>query len=159
MKRREIISLCGIMALALALLLGKAVAQQSDSDKIKATIDAFHAALSSLDIRKMDDVWAHDPYVMAINPRDKSVSIGWDNVRKSYEATVAFWAELKVTQKDGPHIHVNGNVAWANGIAVAGGKPKTGDAVAGAPTFESDVFEKRGDRWVLVSHSAWRVPQ
>jgi ketosteroid isomerase-like protein len=159
MNRRSILSLFAIMALGLALLPGTAFAQQSDTDKIKAAIDAFHAALSALDIKKMDDLWAHDPYVMTINPRDKTVSIGWDAVRKSYDATVALWSELKVTQKDGPHIHINGNVAWANGIAVAGGNPKTGDAVAGAPTFESDVFEKRGDRWVLVSHNAWRVPQ
>jgi hypothetical protein len=55
-------------------------------------------------------------------------------------------------------LSTSGNVAWAAGIADVGGKSKAGAAVT-APTFESSVFEKRGDRWLLVSHSAGRVPQ
>jgi ketosteroid isomerase-like protein len=157
MNRRNILSLSAITALGLALLPGNAVAQQSDTDKVKAALDAFHAALSSLDIGKMDVVWAHDADAMLINPRDKSISVGWDAIKKNWEATFSFWSELKVTRTDGP-IHVSGNVAWATGIADSVGKSKAGAAVT-APTFESDVFEKRGDRWLLVSHTALRVPQ
>jgi ketosteroid isomerase-like protein len=160
MNRRNILSLSAITVFGLAVLPGKTVAQQSDTDKVKAAIDNFHAALSALDIKKMDDVWAHDSDVMLINPRDKTgPSIGWDAVRRNWEAVFAVWSELKVTQKDGPHIHINGNVAWADATAAVAGKPKTGDPVTSAPTFESTVLEKRGDRWVFVSHSAWRVPQ
>ena len=160
MNRRNILSLSAITVFGLALLPGNAVAQQSDIDNVKAAIEGFHAALSALDIKKMDDVWAHDAYVMLINPRDKTgPSVGWDAVRKNWEATFAFWSELKVTQKDGPHIHINGNVAWADGTSAVAGKPKAGDPVTSAPTYESAVLEKRGDRWVFVSHSASRVPQ
>jgi SnoaL-like domain len=77
-------------ALALAissicLLAGNGIghAQQSDADKVKATIDGFHTAISSLDIRKMDDLWAHEPYAMVVNPRDKTVTVGWDAIRKN----------------------------------------------------------------------------
>ena len=38
------------------------------------------------------------------------------------------------------------------------GKTKTGAAVD-SHLFVSTVFEKRGDRWLIVSHSAWNVPQ
>jgi hypothetical protein len=38
-------------------------------------------------------------------------------------------------------------------------KFKTGVAVANALTFETDVFEKRDGKWLLVSHVASRVPQ
>ena len=106
---------------------------------------------------KMDAVWAHDADAMLINPRDKNISVGWDAIKKNWEATFNFWSELKVTRTAGP-IHISGNIAWATGIADVVGKSKAGAAV-NAPTFESDVFEKRGDRWLLVSHSAWRVPQ
>jgi ketosteroid isomerase-like protein len=78
---------------------------------------------------------------------------------KSYEATFGFWSELKVTPEDGPHIQTSGDVAWADGITPAAGKPETGDPIAGAPTFEMMVLEKRGDRWFLVSRSVWRVSQ
>jgi hypothetical protein len=62
-------------------------------------------------------------------------------VRKSYEATFGFWSELKVTQKDGPHIQISGGVACADGITLAAGKPETGDPIAGTPTFEMMVLE------------------
>ena len=145
--------------MGLALRPDNAAAQQADTDKIKATLEAFHAALDALDMRKMEDVWAHDPTVMLINPRDKAVSIGWDAVKKNWEGVFATWSELKTPRQDGPHIHISGNVAWLTGIAVTNGKPKTGAPVSGSLTFENQIQEKRGDRWLIVSHSAWRVPQ
>ena len=108
--------------------------------------------------QKMDPLWAHDAYVILINPQDKSISIGWDAVKKNWESTFNSDSELKVTQADGPHIHVNGNVAWSTGIANAVVKPKVGDAV-NARTYEADVFQKSGTQWLLVSHAAWRVPK
>ena len=47
----------GLIASGLALLSGAeiaAAAQPSDTDQIKATIEAFKAALSNLDAKKMD---------------------------------------------------------------------------------------------------------
>jgi ketosteroid isomerase-like protein len=150
----------GLSAIAaLALLPGDASAQQSDTDKIKATNEAFHAALNALDVNKMADVWAHDAYVTLINPRDKAISIGWDAVKKNWETVAAFWSELKTTPlRDGPHIQTNGTVAWLTAIADTSGKTKTGTVVSNAPTFETQVMEKRGDQWLIVAHSAWRVP-
>jgi ketosteroid isomerase-like protein len=149
-----------MLAMGAALLASSGHAQQSDADKVTATIDAFHVALSARDIGKMDEVWGHAPYVTVINPGAKTVTIGWLAVRKAFQTDVFdLWSELKVTGSDAPHIRINGEVAWSNGISVATGKPKTGAPVVNAPTFETGVFEKRGDRWVIVSWSAWRVPQ
>jgi ketosteroid isomerase-like protein len=161
MNRRTALALTmGLSSICLLAGNGIGNAQQSDADKVKATIDGFHTAISSLDIRKMDDVWAHEPYAMVVNPRDKTVTVGWDVIRKNFEEKVfQFWSELKVTGRDAPTIHINGATAWATGISVASGKPKAGGDAVNAPTFESAVFEKRGDRWLIVSWSAWRVPQ
>lgn len=157
MNWRNILSLSAVTVLGFGLLAGNAVAQQSDIEKVKAALDAFNTALSSLDIGKMDAVWGHDADAMLINPRDKSISVGWDAIKKNWEATFNFWSELKVTRTEGP-IHVSGNVAWSTGVADVVGKSKAGAAVS-TPTFEADVFERRGDRWLMVSHSAWRIPQ
>jgi hypothetical protein len=94
MNRRPVLATttaASLLFLGFALLLegGHSYAQQqSDTDKIKATLEAFQVAISSKDIRKMDDVWAHDSYVMSVNPRDKAVSIGWDAVRKNWKRTL-----------------------------------------------------------------------
>jgi ketosteroid isomerase-like protein len=157
----------GLFYLVLALLCAGAMlaaghtatAQQSDTDSVRAAIDGFHEALGTLDIGKVSEFWAHDPDIMTINPRDKTISVGWEAVRKSYEATFDFWSELKVTQKDRPNIRVNGTTAWADGITIASGKPKRGDPIAGVLNFETCVLEKRDNRWLLVSRSVWRVPQ
>src|SRR5947209_2000785 len=123
----------GLATVALTFAMNCAVAQQAEADKVKAAIDALHSALSARDPAKIKDLWANDSYVMAVQPRDKSVATGPDAVRQSFENAVAAWTDLKVTQSAGPNIHVSGNVAWATGISLAGGKLKSGDAVPGTP--------------------------
>ena len=149
--------LAAIFGLGLSLFSTTVFAQQAEADKVKAALEGFNAALSSLDIAKMDAVWAHDPDAILVNPRDKTVTVGWDAIKKNWESTFSIWSELKVSKKSG-NVHVSGNTAWATGVAEVIGKTKGGDAV-NSPTFETDIFEKRGDKWLLVSHSAWRIPQ
>jgi ketosteroid isomerase-like protein len=139
------------------LLAGGATSYAQESD-IKAAVEAYHAALGSLDVSKMEPLWAHDANVILINPADRSVSVGWEAVKKDWEAQFNFLSDLKVTQVDGPHISVEGNFAWATGIAKAAAKSKTGADVGGL-VFESDVFEKRDGGWLLVSHTALAVPK
>jgi ketosteroid isomerase-like protein len=144
------------VTLGTALFLqGDGYAQSNASD-VKAAVDAYHAALSALDMSKMESLWAHDDYVMLVNPQDQHVSVGWDAVKKDWEMQNNALAELKVTQSDGPYIYVKGDVAWSTGIASAVIKLKSGMSVT-APTFETDVFEKRGSGWLLVSHTALSV--
>ena len=131
---------------------------QTDIAAVKAAISSFHAALGALDIAKMEPLWAHNDTVMLVNPRDKSVSIGWDAVKKNWETAFNFWSELNVTQVSGPYVRVDGNVAWSIGVANTHGKPKMGNPV-NAPTFETDIFQKQGGEWQLVSHTASRVSQ
>jgi hypothetical protein len=61
--------------------------------------------------------------------------------------------------EDGLHIHIGGGVACDGWHTLAAGKPETDDPIAGAPTFEMMVLKKRGDRWLLVLRSVWRVSQ
>jgi ketosteroid isomerase-like protein len=88
----------------------------------------------------MEPLWAHDTNVILINPADKSVSVGWDAAKKAWQAQFNFLSELKVTQADGPHVSIKGDVAWATGIANAVAKSKAGADVGGF-FYESDVFE------------------
>ncbi len=107
----------------------------------------------------MEPLWAHESYVTLVNPADKSTSVGWDAVMKNWEEGVfKNYTELKLTQVDGPHIHTNGNVAWETGLVRADIKLKNGNAVTGN-TFETQVYEKHGNQWLLVSHTALRAAQ
>ena len=161
MNRRTTLGLTvGLFAAGVAVLGSSGIghAQGSDIDKIKETLDAFSEALDALDIRKMEDCWAHDARATYIGPRDKTITTGWDAVKQKLEGIVAFWSELKHTTQEGPYIYQNEGIAWAHSIVINAGKPKTG-ASNPAPAFNAFILEKRGDRWLIVSSSAWRVPQ
>ena len=100
------------LAFAFAVVIlgsGTGHAQQAEVNEVKAAIDAYHAALGSLDIAKMEPLWSHDANVMLINPRDKSISVGWDAVRKHWvEATFNLFSELAATQVDSaPLVRMN----------------------------------------------------
>jgi ketosteroid isomerase-like protein len=148
-------SACTILALMLATT--NTIAQQSDADAVKAAVEAYDAAISARDPKAMDALWAHDPDAILVNPRDKAITVGWDAIKQNWDKVFGSWSTLKVTRTSGT-VRVNGGMAWATSIAEVVGTAKDGTAL-NAPTFESDVFVKRGDRWLLVSHSAWRVPQ
>jgi ketosteroid isomerase-like protein len=160
--KRGIPMVCRMTAPLLSVLIliaGAASAYaQSDVDGIKAAITALHAAISSLDNAKMDPLWAHDDNVMLINPRDKKISVGWGAVQQNWQRTFSVWSQLSVTQAEGPFVRVDGNIGWSTGIANAVGKTKSG-ATVNAPTIETDVWQKNGATWLLVSHTASRVPQ
>ncbi len=133
--------------------------QRSDSDNVNAAVNAFHAALSNLDIGKMQNVWAQEPYVVLINPRDNAPAIGWDAVKKDWQDRVfGFWAELKLSPKQAPHIDIDQGTAWTTGVVGVEGKNKGGLALS-FTIIETQVYEKRGDRWLMVSHHASRAPE
>ena len=132
---------------------------RSDNDAVKAAVDAFHAALANLDIAKMQAVWAQEPYAVLVNPRDKTPAVGWDAVKKDWQDGVfAFWSELKLTPKQPPQIHINQMMASVIGVTGVEGKNKGGQAL-NFTVIETQVYEKRGDRWLIISHHASRVPE
>jgi ketosteroid isomerase-like protein len=157
---RYLLHVCAI-ATAVVLVAGNGKSYaQSDMDDVKAAIAAYHGALTDLDATKMGELWAHDDSVMDIEPTDKAISLGWDAVKKNFDTEFANLAELKLMQVDGPHIQVKGDVAWSTGIANATTlHPKGGPVLSNVQTFETDVFQKRDGKWLLVSHTALRVPQ
>ncbi len=143
--------------LGVAIIVGGGKSYASDADDVKAAIDGFHAALTALDLGKMDTVWAHDDSVMDKEPVAKAVTLGWEATRKNFEGLFGATAELKVTQAEGPYIQVQGGVAWATGVAFATQKLKTGQ-VFGLAVFEADVFKKQDGRWLYVSHATSVLP-
>src|SRR5262245_19243624 len=97
-----------LLVVGIALRAGGGIGyaeQRSDSDNVNAAVNAFHAALSNLDIGKMQNVWAQEPYVVLINPRDKVPAIGWDAVKKDWQdGECGLGAELKISTRSAPHI-------------------------------------------------------
>ena len=147
-----------VAAMATACIWGTNSYAGTDEDAVKAAVANYHAALSSMDPAKLEALWAHDDTVMDIEPGAKAIAVGWDAVKKNIEGYFPIFTEMKVIQADDPHVQVNGELARSMGIATATSKRKDGTEFSGG-VFETDVFEKRGGAWLLVSHSAAQVPK
>ena len=156
-KRQTLSRATAAALLGIAVLMGGGKSYASDADDVKATINGFHAALTALDLAKMDAIWAHDDRVMDKEPLAKAATLGWERTRKNFEGSFGAIAEVKVTQGEGPHIQVQGDTAWAMGVAATEGKLKTGQ-VFGGPVFEADVFKKQDGHWLYASHAAYVLP-
>jgi len=156
---RAMIAASLLVAITLIVDEQTAYAQQrSDGEEVSAAIDAFHMALANLDMGKMQNVWAHEPHAILINPRDKAPSVGWDAVMKDWQDGVfGFWSALKLSPTQAPQIHIEGTLAQVTGVVDVDGKNKSGQPLR-FTIVETQVYEKRGNRWLMVSHHASRLP-
>jgi ketosteroid isomerase-like protein len=150
----------GALVAGLILIVASAgvgAQQPSASNAVLAANQAFDQALSARDIVAIDGIWAKEPHVVAIHPASKNVIVGWEAVRKSWEATFDRFAEISVSMRD-PQIHVADNVAWVVGVEKVEGKSKTGDPVSFA-AFTTNMYERRNGSWLMVLHTTSRVLQ
>jgi uncharacterized protein (TIGR02246 family) len=125
--------------------------------RVEAANAAFDAALSRRDLEALDALHAKDGGVTTLHPPSKAVIVGWQAVRKSWEGAFANFPEMSVQMKS-PQVRILGSTAIVTGIETFRGKRPNGDTVEFlAPT--TNVYEKRGEEWLLVHHHAGRAPQ
>ena len=141
------------LALFAAFGVGTTTAQTADEKNVLAANSAFEKAISALDVSAMEKVWANTPYVVVIHPSSPAPVVGWESVKKTYEDQAARNAEIKVVLKD-PKAHLlSPTTAYVTGIATVEAKRTTGE-VATFSANTINVYEKRGDQWLLVTHQA-----
>ncbi|MFM9943448.1 MAG: nuclear transport factor 2 family protein [Hyphomicrobiaceae bacterium] len=160
MRRRTLLISTATAAAGLALMVGSAIAQQpADIDAVKAANAAFYAALSGRDAKAMEALWANKPYVVNIGPASKSIAVGFEDAVAKYwsNAFTNVFSELNVTMTT-TQIQTDGKLAWVVGTEAAKVKTKAGEARE-FTTFATNIFEKDGNRWLMVSHHAGIIPK
>lgn len=141
---------------ALAATAGPVYSQgASDLAGVATAAQAFYAALSQRDLAAMERVWAVAGPVFLINPRDKTPTIGWNAVKENWNSAFSFWTDLKVTPHD-MQVRVNGDSAAVTNTALVEGHTKDGKA-ASFTALNTQVFERKGGAWLLVSHHSSRA--
>jgi ketosteroid isomerase-like protein len=157
-NRRSILSIFAVTLSGVTFAAGNAVAQKaSEMDAVKAANQAFYTALSTRDVGAMQKVWSGDADIQNIGPRSKAIAVGWDAVKKGFEATFDTFPELKASMEQ-TRIKINGATAWVSGIEKVQRKNKAGEASSGT-NLGTNIFVKQGDRWLMVYHHASAVPQ
>lgn len=142
-----------IVVLGLALAMPVAAQDASNSASLRAANDAYYVAFSHKDVAAMTAIWAHEPWVSAVHPSSKEAVVGWENVSKGY--ALADWAEISLTQKDAV-LHIDGNVGWVVGTETGRGRLASNGQAIELQSFVTNIFVKRGDKWLMVHHHANR---
>jgi ketosteroid isomerase-like protein len=130
--------------------------QSSDLEAIAATHEAFHTAFGKEDIDLMSEVWLHGPSVRLIVPPSDKVLAGWEEIKGSFEGTFEALEVLSLSTQD-VYTMMGQEFAWI--VDVHGLEMRTGDGQVIKPEFFSThIFQKVGDRWLMVHHQASAPP-
>ncbi len=108
----------------------------------------FYEAFESLDVNRMDRIWLQQEYVTCIHP-GWSLRVGWPAVRDSwvliFNNTFSMTFDLTEVQ-----IQVAGDVAWV--ICTENISSRQGEAVNQSRVLATNLFERVGERWVIIHH-------
>jgi ketosteroid isomerase-like protein len=151
----------GLLSLLLATVLGVLVyssqAQSSEAETLGALLNRYFALASERDISKLEPLWAHDSGVVLVFPSDKQAAVGWEAVKKSYQARFNSVSEWKLSAKEPPHIQLHPGNAITTTPVLIQATAKSGAAISYTLLF-TQVFERRDDRWLLVASHGSKVP-
>ncbi|MDQ0393437.1 YybH family protein [Labrys monachus] len=150
--RRSRFALNTLSAAALLALCIPSVGRADDAD-VKAAIDANHAAIHSLNIGDIVNVWSHGADVTLVNPGDSTVAVGWDAVKGRWENVFKILSSVDIKQTDGPYVTTTGDIARSVGIVHVTLHFKSRDTKE-VNFVETDVFLKQEGHWLVVSHTA-----
>jgi ketosteroid isomerase-like protein len=130
----------------------------TDARDVLAANQSFYQALSAGSIEGLSAACAHDPDVTALHETSTKVAIGWQEVLDNWKAVpFELFAELSVVMAD-PVIKVNGTIARVVGLEKVRGKMKDGQDFA-FTALGTNIYEKRGDKWLVVHHHASKAAE
>jgi ketosteroid isomerase-like protein len=161
MNRRSVLKVAASSVAGLALLAGSASAQQSsDIEAIKAAHQAFYTAFSARDVEAMEAVWANTPYVVNIGPPSKTIAVGYANAVANYwPATFDLFSHIDVTPSSIAQVQAGEKLASVVGTESAVLQRKSGGDPVKIEIFVTNIFERVGDRWLMISHHAQAIPK
>jgi ketosteroid isomerase-like protein len=126
---------------------GRSVLKQRIEAVTKAN-QKFYEAFESLDIAKMDELWAHQEYVTCIHP-GWTIRSGWPAVRDSWVLIFNNTFSMKFELTD-VMVQVAGDMAWV--ICVENLITQQSDEPQQAKVLATNLFELIGDEWLLIHH-------
>ena len=113
----------------------------------------FYRAFEALDLRAMDEVWAHGEHVKCVHPGWPLLT-GWDAVRASWETIFANTQEMRFTLTD-VRVVAASELAWVT--CTENILSETDGRVGVTSILATNVFERDGGAWRMVHHHASHV--
>jgi len=108
----------------------------------------FYRAFESLDIKRMDQVWAQEDQVYCVHP-GWDLRAGWPAVRDSWVQIFnhALSMQFAITEIK---VNIEGECAWVtcmeNITSMMDGEPQYSRVLA------TNIFKRQGEQWRMVHH-------
>jgi ketosteroid isomerase-like protein len=128
---------------------------QTDEEEVLAANRTFYAALHSLDISLMAQVWLHEEWVKCLHP-GWELLVGWDEVEGSWEEIFHSTDQMMVSVSR-PLVHVAGDVAWISCLENVTTAYR--NDFSSALVEATNIFQRRRGRWFMVHHHTTPLAQ
>jgi len=123
-------------------------------DAVRRANQEFYAAFESLDLARMEAVWAHDDLVECVQP-GWDLLLGWDEVRERWARVFANTSRVRVALS-GVRVRVEGTAGWvACTVRLTTAFDEGFDE---AVVQATNLFMFRDGKWLLVVHHASVLP-
>jgi ketosteroid isomerase-like protein len=121
---------------------------QTDEEEVLSANRTFYAALHSLDLSQMAQVWSHEDWIRCLHP-GWDLLVGWDEVQGSWQEIFNSTDQMMVSISR-TLVHVAGDVAWVSCLenVTTAYKNEFNSALVEA----TNIFQRRQGRWLLVHH-------
>ena len=126
-----------------------------DEEEVLNANRTFYAALHSLDISFMAQVWSHEDWVKCLHP-GWDLLVGWEEVRESWEKIFRSTDQMMVSVSRAL-VHVAGDTAWVScleNITTA-----FQNDFSTALVEATNIFQRRQGRWLMVHHHTTPLAQ
>ncbi len=117
-------------------------------EEVEQANEAFYRAFESLDIKKMDEVWAREDYATCIHP-GWSLRSGWPAVRDSWVMIFNNTFSMQFRLSD-IMIQVAGDVAWVLCTENIMNSPE-GEGQE-SRVLATNLFERHNGQWLMIHH-------
>ena len=122
-------------------------------DAINQANAAFYRAFEALDLRAMEEVWAHGEHVKCVHPGWPLLT-GWEAVRASWETIFLNTQEMRFTLTD-VRVAAAGDLAWVT--CTENILSDTDGRVGVTSILATNLFERDRGAWRMVHHHASHV--
>jgi uncharacterized protein (TIGR02246 family) len=126
----------------------------ADEERVRAANERFYAALNSLDIEEMDEVWADDEAAICVHPGREAI-FGYERIRESWAAIFAGTNSMSVAASN-ERVAVAGEVAWVACTETISLMMDEGLAAAAAQA--TNIFRRTNEGWRMIVHHASPIP-
>jgi ketosteroid isomerase-like protein len=127
----------------------------SEEKDVARANEGFYRAFESLDIKKMESVWANDGEIQCGHPGWRIVR-GWKPVMESWRQIFENTPQIRFLLTD-LTIEVRGDFAWVTLYENLNGSLE-GQNVA-ATILTTNIFRKGADGWRMIHHHGSSVAQ